>query len=209
MKSFSFLAVLTAVLFAPLSFAQQNGAAQLSQLLGGTHSFQADFNQQLRDQDNEIMQQSSGEMAVVNSGKLRWQTRQPFAQLVVTDGIKLWRYDEDLEQASVGDFSIDLSQTPAMILSGQVDALDQQYVVVGSVDAQSTGQFTLKPKSTNSLFDSLDIQFTAGSVSAMVLRDSFNQTTDIRFTNVAVNAEVADSLFTFTPPEGTDVLVEQ
>jgi hypothetical protein len=38
----------------------------------------------------------------------------------------LWRYDEDLEQASVGDFSIDLSQTPAMILSGQVDALDQQ-----------------------------------------------------------------------------------
>jgi outer membrane lipoprotein carrier protein len=81
--------------------------------------------------------------------------------------------------------------------------------VVGSVDAQSTGQFTLTPKSTNSLFDSLDIQFTAGSVSAMVLRDSFNQTTDIRFTNVAVNAEVADSLFTFTPPEGTDVLVEQ
>nr|WP_290368491.1 outer membrane lipoprotein chaperone LolA [Sinobacterium norvegicum] len=184
-------------------------SVQLSQLLAGTHSFQANFEQRLSDEDNQIMQQSSGTMIVINSGKLRWQTEQPFAQLVVTDGHKLWRYDEDLEQASVGSFSIDLAQTPAMILSGKVEELDQQYTVTGQIDEQSNGQFTLIPTSTNSLFDSLVIRFNQGRVSAMILLDGFGQTTDIQFSEVVVNAAVNDDLFSFTPPQGTDVLVEQ
>jgi len=192
-----------------LSHADTVEVDSLSQLLDGLHSYSADFKQTLKDDRGDIIQQSSGEMAVVNTGKLRWQTLHPFNQLVVTDGDKLWRYDADLEQATVGGFNIDLSQTPALLLSGNVSELSAKYDVQGAVDNVGSGAFTLIPTSKDSLFDQLTIHFVSGEVSTMELKDGFSQQTIIQFSDGHKNPSLNSDLFQFIPPPGTDVLVEQ
>ncbi|ROS04558.1 outer membrane lipoprotein carrier protein [Sinobacterium caligoides] len=189
-----------------VSYAGDKEVAALSGLLSGLSSYSAGFKQTLKDDDGEVIERSSGQMAVVNTGKIRWQTEQPFSQLVVTDGIKLWRYDADLEQATVGPFDVDLSKTPAMILSGKVGQLNEQYQVDGGVNAVGTGSFTLKPRSTDSLFDKLVIDFEGREVTGMTLQDGFEQSTVIRFNGIKLNPKLADSMFVFVPPKGTDVL---
>jgi outer membrane lipoprotein carrier protein len=48
--------------------------------------------------------------------------------------------------------------------------------------------------------------FNQSGLAAMELQDQFGQTTTIRFSNVRRNIKLADNLFSFTPPQGADIL---
>lgn len=163
--------------------------------------FSADFSQRLLDQQGELIQQSEGKIFAARPGKLRWEIAEPYPQLIVVDGEKIWRYEEDLEQVIVSPYSDSLEETPAMLLSGDVSKLADNYQI-----SQQGDDFILEPKAADSLFLRMRVSFDDDVLAELAIEDSLGQQTIMTMSNAQANPELAAELFEFTPPEGVDVL---
>ncbi len=192
-------------------FAAENKtpAQQLSAQLQAMNSLTATFKQTINDNNGSMLQQAEGSLTVKRPRKFHWRTEQPYEHLVVTDGKDLWLYDIDLEQITQQSFTADLDKAPALLLSGEVDEISKQYQVDVVALADQSLQFTLIPNDADSLFKQLTIRFNNKQLQSMQLKDSFEQVTLIEFSDVQLNAPVADSLFDFIPPHGIDVIRDE
>ena len=113
---------LLALLWTSVAFAAAP-SENLNRLLSGFEGFSADFEQLVLDSSGTRLQQSHGQVQLQRPGRFRWRTDEPFPQLLVSDGEQLWLYDEDLEQVTQQKVDQQLSNTPALLLSGDVSAL--------------------------------------------------------------------------------------
>ncbi len=119
--------------------------------------------------------------------------------------VTLW--DPDLEQATIKKLDPRLNQTPALLLSGDVSKINDSFEIT-SKQTSNVIEFTLKPKSKDTLFDSLHLSFGNGVINNMRLIDSVGQRTDILFSGVKANEPVPASTFKFDIPKGADVIQE-
>jgi outer membrane lipoprotein carrier protein len=198
--------LIAALLVAP-AHADEAALKKLGVRLEPLAAMKAQFVQTVSDDKNKVLQTSEGSLAVKRVNRLRWETTAPYAYLIATDGKTLWRYDRDLEQATRQPFSGELADTPALILSGDMARIRASYDV--SWEQGSAGEwFTLVPKAKKPLFRELKLLFASTGLSELHLIDNLAQRTEIRFSNLTVNPPLADSLFTFTPPDGVDVIVD-
>lgn len=173
------------------------------------HSFSASFIQLTQDGLGTTLQKVEGFMQVAKPGKLRWQTRGVYEQLVISDGQSLWIYDADLEQVSIKDMDNRLSETPALLLSGDISAIDNDFIIT-QIPSDHLLLFLLKPRDSSQLFDSLELSFNKldnfQPLTKMVIRDASGQITDISFSDVRHNPKLKQNLFTFEIPQGVDVI---
>src|SRR3990172_348249 len=91
---------------------------RLKTFIAATHSAQANFTQEVLDQNGKRIQSASGIMQFQRPGKFRWTYRKPYEQLIVGDGAKFWLYDADLNQVTVKKLDAALGSSPAALLSG-------------------------------------------------------------------------------------------
>ena len=139
------------------------------------------------------------------SGKFYWETTAPSKQTIATTGKTVWIYDPDLQQAVRQSLDEQVSNTPALLLSGNTNQIMQSYRVTQPNKGKT--YYKLYPKASDGVFESLTISFGANKApSLMILEDSLGQTTYINFSNVKVNASIPASTFNFTPPKGTDII---
>ena len=94
-----------------------------------------------------------------------------------------------------------------MLLSGDVSKISESFDIT-SKQAGDVMDFTLKPKTKDTLFDSLRLSFRGGKINDMQLIDSVGQRTNILFTGVKVNEPIPASKFKFDIPKGADVIQE-
>ena len=110
---------LLVLLFLMLPLTAQAGAIEkLKSFIAATHSAQANFTQQVLDQNGKKIQSASGTMQFQRPGKFRWSYQKPYEQLIVGDGEKFWLYDVDLNQVTVKKLDAALGSSPAALLSG-------------------------------------------------------------------------------------------
>jgi len=187
----------------------QDAIKDLQRLLGEVKSFSALFVQQTRNGLGEVLQSIKGHMKVEKPGKLRWQTEGVYEQLVVSNGESLWIYDADLEQVSIKDMNNRLAETPALLLGGDVGAIDDDFIV-SQQHSDSQLIFILQPKDTSQLFDSLELSFNKLAqpqvLQQMIIRDASGQLTEIQFTDAINNPKLDAKLFTFDIPADIDVI---
>lgn len=146
-------------------------------------------------------------MVLQRPGLFYWHTEAPNEQTMVSDGKKVTLWDPDLEQATIKKLDERLTQTPALLLSGDVSKISQSFEI-SAKEAGGVIDFTLKPKTKDTLFDSLRLSFRNGLVNDMQLIDSVGQRTNILFTGVKANEAVSASKFKFDIPKGADVIQE-
>jgi outer membrane lipoprotein carrier protein len=128
-----------------LAQADDEALQRLSTRLDALKTLQAQFVQTVSDEHGKVLQTSQGTIAVKRGNRLRWETTAPFAYLIVTDGAQLWRYDRDLEQATRQNFTGELANTPALILSGDMPRIRTNYDV--TLEKGAAGDyFKLVPK---------------------------------------------------------------
>ena len=128
-------------------------------------------------------------------------------QLLVSDGKQVWLYDPDLEQVTIQSLDQRLTHTPALLLSGDVSQIRENFEITFK-EGGSVVDFILKPKSKDTLFDSLRLSFRNGVLNDMQLIDSIGQRTNILFMNVKMNEPLDNKQFSFEIPEGADVIQE-
>jgi outer membrane lipoprotein carrier protein len=175
----------------------------LAEKLVQLSTFSGDFRQTLIDDQGEVLQESTGVFFLERPGYFHWETIAPFPQLLVSNLTNIWLYDPDLEQVTVRPYDESVSQTPALLLSGDVSKMSASYDVVQTADHQ----FSLTPKNQQELFTQLMVEFAESQLVSMSLQDSLGQTTTFTFLNGAYNQAIPSELFQFIPPEGTDVIV--
>ncbi len=180
---------------------------RLTQLLNQAQTITARFSQLTLDGSGTQLQESAGQLALKRPGLFRWHTDAPMEQLLVSNGEKVWLYDPDLEQVTIQALDQRLTHTPALLLSGDVSKISENFEI-SYKEGGSVVDFILKPKSKDSLFDSLRLSFRSGMLNDMQLIDSIGQRTNILFLNVKMNESLDDGQFSFDIPEGADVIQE-
>ncbi|MDB6097249.1 MAG: lolA [Francisellaceae bacterium] len=190
-----------------------NDSEQLKDLLKGIKTFEATFNQHLENEKGQVTHLLNGKVYLKNPGLIRWQVLQPDERLIVVDGKKIWNYDKDLEQVIVRKIDKDLGQTPLYFLSGEVNQLDNQFII-RAVQTQhkhfklSDKIFELIPKNKEAPFQWIKIGFDHNSLKELVLLDQLGQLSFFVFNNSRLNQSISKTIFTFNPPKGIDIIQE-
>ncbi|MBD8474860.1 outer membrane lipoprotein chaperone LolA [Pseudomonas sp. CFBP 8770] len=187
--------------------ADDKDVARLTQLLEKSQTLTARFSQLTLDGSGTQLQETAGQMALQRPGLFNWHTDAPQEQLMVSDGKKVSLWDPDLEQVTIKTLDQRLTQTPALLLSGDVSKISQSFDI-SAKEAGDVIDFVLKPKTRDTLFDSLRLSFRKGVINDMQLIDSVGQRTNILFMNVKANEPIAANKFKFDIPKGADVIQE-
>ena len=188
-------------------FAEDAGPARnmLENFASELNSFQADFNQIVNSQDGRIQDRTSGKVWLQTPDKLRWVYLGDFPETIVADGNNIWIHDESLQQVTVKPQSDQAADSPLMLLA-DISQLDTQFHVTELGDYENMILLELKSQDSESEFERLLLGLDNNGIRLMVMEDAFGQRTEIQFENMLKNQPVDAALFSFSAPEGTDVV---
>ena len=179
------------------------GLERVQALLSQTQTLTADVTQVLIADDGIVDETKSGTLSIKRPGKFRWDYREPYEELLVTDGKTLWMWDADVDSLIERTLDETLTHTPAALLSGGVD-LKSLYDLENEYSADGLSVVELTPKAQDTDFKLVRLGFKAEQVNIIELQDSFDQVTRITLSNVIQNPKLKDELFVFEAPEGIE-----
>ena len=180
--------------------------AQLNQLLANTKTLQANLSQVADGCRLSGPRIYTGQFYMQRPSKFRWVIQTPDKQSLVADGKNLWVYDEELEQVTVQELNKELGDTPALLLSGEIKALNDAFFVKVGSGTKDAQWFELTPRDPSSMIASVLLGFAQQTVKYMILTDGTGQKTRLTFNDVVLNKELPAHLFQFKVPEGVDVI---
>lgn len=180
------------------------GETYLENFLTNTQTLEANFQQTLRTHDGEIIQQTDGQFYLNRPGKFRWNYQSPYEQIIVSDGVRIWIYDVDLQQVTVQKQTSSLPATPMSLLENS-STLHENFNVSSMDERDGVYRLKLLSKTKESDFGEIVIGVDEKGLRFMQLHDQFEQVTDIIFSDINTNKKLAKEIFKFIPPEGVDV----
>ncbi len=186
--------------------ARADVSSQLAGLLSGFTTYRANFQQVTYDQKKQVQSRSSGSLLLMRPGHFRWEVKSPNHQILITNGKILWIYDVDLAQVSKRALQAEDSFNPARLLSGSVKDLTQQFVIKLVSQQGKTLLFQLTPRSSKSMFKSIQLQFVGAKLSKMWVTNTLGQQTLFAFNHIKLNIKIDKKLFDFKAPKGVDVI---
>lgn len=181
------------------------GVDALKAFIGDTRTARAGFTQTVMDQNGRVRQKSEGTLAFSRPGKFRWVYQKPYEQLIVGDGSRLWIYDADLEQVTTRKLGDALGSSPAALLAGSND-IEKYFTLKNAGNSDGLDWLEARPKDKESTFEAVRMGFAGNTLAAMELKDSFGQTTLLKFSGMVKNSALNANDFKFTPPKGADVI---
>ncbi|SFM67472.1 outer membrane lipoprotein carrier protein [Marinobacter pelagius] len=184
----------------------REAATELASILKSYESYQANFIQIVVNENGSRVQETQGELKAKRPGLFYWETSAPLPQFIVSNGETVEVYDPDLEQVTIHKLDDRVQTTPALLLSGEVDNLDETYQVSQRRIGERTREFTLEPRSPDSLFISLRLSFFDGELQEMRMEDSLSQLSILSFDDIRLNETVDASAFTLEYPDGVDII---
>lgn len=200
-----FLLTAAPLLTLPLT-AAADPTTDLVKRLAAVQTLSGSFEQVVLDQGGMRMQEASGDMHMARGNRFRWHTKEPFEQLAISDGTQVWIYDVDLEQVVEKPLAPDTASTPALLFGGNPEQVTQAFVVEQGASNGNMITYRLAPRDDDTLFVELEVTFKGDHPHSMRLQDALGQQTSLDFRNTKINTKLNDSLFSFTPPEGVDVI---
>jgi len=170
-----------------------------------TKTATARFEQQVFDRAGKVVDRASGTFAFARPGKFRWTYEKPHAQLLVSDGAKLWIHDPDLNQVTVKRIGGAMSATPAALLAGRED-ITALFTLRDAGSADGLSWVEAVPKAQDTGFEKVRLGLDGRVLAAMELQDQLGGRTLLRFSGLKPNAPVPADTFRFVAPKGADVI---
>ena len=211
MKRRRALAAFLGLAFAVAAVAQNNapsGLESLERFFNEVERYTAQFTQVVVDEGGEVIQESKGRLWIERPNKFRWNYEAPYKQQIISDGERLWVYDEDLRQVTVRPLKEGLLETPAALLAGK-GRLEQRFNVKDAGTTDGLAWVELTPKGRDGGFEKVRLGFRDDQLRMFELVDGLGQTTRYTLHSALENNPIDPSRFTFTPPPGVDVVGEQ
>ena len=181
-----------------------DAAERLDAYLAGLDTVSLRFEQRVLDEQRNLLERSNGMLLIDRPGRFRFEYTDP-PQLIVGDGTRIWFYDPELAQVTVGDMEAALGATPAVLLTSERPV--EEWFRVTRLDAgEGLDVFVLEPKREDAVFTRIGLAFVGGELRRMELLDQFGQTSLVTFDDFRRHPAIPPRAFTFTPPAGVDVI---
>ena len=175
---------------------------------GKINDLKAEFTQNAFNKSLNQTIPASGSVALKKGGKLRWEYKEPTPQEIVSDGKTLWVYTPTLNQVNVAPAPEALAGPAGSFLVG-LGKLREHFGVrfmnpASPRDRDGNVVLDLAPKQPRPTLARLILSIDPRSweVRKAVVYDQFENTVTMQFTKMALNSNLPDTLFTFTPPKG-------
>jgi outer membrane lipoprotein carrier protein len=178
---------------------------RVEQILSDFKTLKSQFEQTLSGAHGEVLERAAGTFYLQKPDRFRWDYVTGVRQLIVSDGTRVWLYDEELDQVTVRALGQSLSATPAMLLSGSGRA-SETFRISDLGHFEGLDWVRLLPKTQDTDFREIRLGLSGNALARMTLKDKLGQTTDLRFTDLERNPRLDAALFVFTPPLGVDVI---
>lgn len=205
---FATLFLLATVIGTFVSPVHAGSIEKLQAFVAQTKSARANFTQNVLDEAGKSVQSAQGQLSFSRPGKFRWEYRKPYEQLIVGDGERLWVYDKELEQVTVKKLDGALGSSPAALLAGS-NEIEVHYNLNATGVKGGLDWLEAYPKADDTLFEKVRMGFKGNTLDTMELFDHLGQVTRIRFSGIQRNPGLPADAFSFTPPQGADVLEDQ
>jgi outer membrane lipoprotein carrier protein len=171
--------------------------------------FKADFSQEAFIKSLGKKQEAEGTVYFKKPGKMHWMYTKPTKQEIISDGKTLWNYQPENKQVIVSRVAQAFqSKTPSTFLAG-----------LGNLKKDFQARFLKEPASGSNYSLELTPLEAQGGLEKLFLvadprnfnilqakiQDAMGNTTQITFSKISFNNNLADDLFTFSPPKGVEV----
>ena len=177
----------------------------------GCGSFQARFDQTSTLKAMDITDTASGRAYFMEPGKMRWEYVEPEAQQIITDGNRLWIYKPQENQVLTGDVSALFGEGQGVSFLAAIGTIEEKNQVSIDHERQKEGYYTLKLVPDKKTADITAIYFYVSKQSGLVEEletvNAYDDITRIVLSDIRLGGTIDSSLFTFTPPEGADVML--
>ena len=177
----------------------------------GCGSFQARFDQTSTLKAMDITDTASGRAYFMEPGRMRWEYIEPEPQKIITDGKRLWIYKPQENQVLTGDAAALFGEGQGVSFLAAISTIEEKNSVSIDHERQKDGYYTLKLVPDEKTADMAAIYFyvsrQSGLVEELETVNAYDDVTRIVFSDIRLGGAIDSSLFTFTPPEGADVLL--
>lgn len=202
-----------------ISVKKKFSLAKLQSKYKAAASLQADLVQEVYQAALARTKTSKGSLMLAKPNLVKWEITEPEANVMVSNGRRLWYYTPDAGGKNKGQViirkSAELERQPIFrILSGAA-SLSKEFNVVSQVDISAKGlqgvsdwmEITLKPK--KSMGDLAGAKLKVSSkylISELIIENLSGNKTKITLQNQSLGAKLPSVLFDFKPPQGTEVI---
>jgi outer membrane lipoprotein carrier protein len=205
MRTSSIFIVFVSLVFVSIQSFAQSTEEKLYQSLRTLTSLKANFFQQVVDSEGEVIQEAKGIFELKKPGRFRWHYDPPFSQHIIADGKNLWLYDVELAQATVQPIDQALGSAPIILLT-DLKPLTDDFDIREMPESFGLNWVALVPKVQDTEFYRVEIGLDGNVIREMKLYDHFDQKTIIRFSEINTSANLPDTRFKFSIPNGVDVI---
>ena len=205
------MALVVAASAQPASPSPEDLARRIQARYEGVKDFSADFEQRYTGGALKKQSTERGTVQVKKPGRMRWEYVQPERKLFVADGRLLYAYVPADKQVIVSPVPTDdQATTPVLFLAGKGHLTRDFAVSSTTIAGAPAGTVAIKlvPKRREQEYDWLALVVDTGTLALrmLVAGDSQGGTSSFTFTEMKENVGLADSLFSFKIPRGTDVI---
>lgn len=158
------------------------------------------------------VQKAQGVVYFKKDGKMYWGYQQPTPQQIISNGKELWFYEPEDKQVTVSKVSTGLQwQISADLLNGKAN-LKRDFKVkrITSQAEKDKGELVLEltPRVPQSNINRVILRLDKKSfqIHQTEVYDLFDNLTRITFSRIEINTNLPESLFTFNPPPGVEIL---
>lgn len=186
---------------------ERDPVAELTSLLSNIKTMSAEFKQIITNKNGVYLQEQTGKIQLKKPNLLRWQVLSPDQMLIVTDGSKIWHYDEDLAQVIVKNFNQEITDTKiSKLLLGDIqETLANFSVNILENKDLSCFELITKNDQAEDTFIKAELGFDDKQQLVMIkIYDQLAQETEFTFTNIKSSVDL--NAFKFIMPKDVDVI---
>lgn len=180
---------------------------EMQQVYEKMESFSGEFRQELTHVESGSTEKRTGKLDFQKPLLIRWETFDPFPELLVVNQKEVWDYlpDEELAYRYSPEVVQD-SRSILQVVTGQA-RLDQDFDVKREKDKDGFAVLRLYPKEpTTQLVEAvLTVDPASKLLRSAELYDFYGNTNRVEFTKITPNAKPAANAFTFTPPKNITI----
>lgn len=199
------LALLLLVSICAPALAAESAGSRMEAFSANLQSVRADWTQTVTAANGEIGDEARGTLALEAPRQFRWEALEPYRQLIVADGRKVWVYDPDLLQVTVRDQGAAEAHSPLTVLT-DLSQLDRDFFASESGERDGLAWLKLVSRAPEPEFEYAELGFSDSGLERMIFKDLLGNVTEIRFDDWQRNADLPADTFRFTPPDDVDVI---
>ena len=187
-----------------------DGISDLNAFVNNVSTMSSEFSQVVLDKKGLKLQDVEGVMLFKRPNKFRWDYLKPYQNQIISDGDRLFMYDQDLRQVSINPIAKVAGSTPLLIIAGKNI---EKYFTLRNIEDQVANEMNQNIKWVEAVpieegagFSKVILGLTENKLSVMKIVDAFEHSTTISFKNAKYNVTLVDNDFLFKLPTGVDVV---